>query len=120
MQDRADGLLGTSIGTIFAHLLTNFEKALRGCAYREQCGLHTTFYRGTELQVSVPMSAFEKIFPLAKNTSERNSQTAMIKEITIGEEKLEIDLDGAPLWKIWILHIVLLVRFGKLLKETQS
>ena len=42
----------------------------------------------------------------------------MIKEITIGEEKLEIDLDGAPLWKIWILHIVLLVRFGKLLKKS--
>ena len=41
----------------------------------------------------------------------------MIKEITLGEETLEIDLDGAPLWKIWILHIVLLVRFGKLLKE---
>ena len=41
----------------------------------------------------------------------------MIKEITLGEETLEIDLDGAPLWKIWVLHIVLLVRFGKLLKE---
>ena len=66
------------------------------------------------------MSAFQKIFRWQKNTSERNSQTAMIKEITIGEEKLEIDLDGAPLWKIWILHIVLLVRFGKLLKETQT
>ena len=66
------------------------------------------------------MSAFQKIFRWQKNTSEKNSQTAMIKEITIGEEKLEIDLDGAPLWKIWILHIVLLVRFGKLLKETQS
>ena len=30
---------------------------------------------------------------------------------------LEIDLDGAPLWKVWVLHIVLLVRFGKLLRE---
>ena len=44
----------------------------------------------------------------------------MIKEITLGEETLEIDLDGAPLWKIWILHIVLLVRFGKLLKESSQ
>ena len=44
----------------------------------------------------------------------------MIKEITVGEETLEIDLDGAPLWKIWILHIVLFVRFGKLLKESPS
>ena len=64
-----------------------------------------------------PMSAFQKIFRWQKNTSER---TVMIKEITIGEEKLEIDLDGAPLWKIWILHIVLLVRFGKLLKESSQ
>ena len=41
----------------------------------------------------------------------------MIKEITIGEETIEIDLEGAPLWKVWLLHIVLLVRFGKLLRE---
>ena len=44
----------------------------------------------------------------------------MIKEITVGEETLEIELDGAPLWKIWILHIVLFVRFGKLLKKSIS
>ena len=44
----------------------------------------------------------------------------MIKEITLDEEIIEIDLDGAPLWKIWILHIVLLVRFGKLLKESSQ
>jgi hypothetical protein len=41
----------------------------------------------------------------------------MIKEISVGEETIEIDLDGAPLWKVWLLHIVLLVRFGKLLRE---
>jgi len=41
----------------------------------------------------------------------------MIKEITIDEETIEIDLEGAPLWKVWLLHIILLVRFGKLLKE---
>ena len=63
------------------------------------------------------MSAFQKIFRWQKT---HLKGTTMIKEITVGEEKLEIDLDGAPLWKIWILHIVLLVRFGKLLKETQS
>ena len=45
----------------------------------------------------------------------------MIKEITVNdEERIEIDLDEAPLWKIWILHIVLLVRFGKLLKESKA
>ena len=44
----------------------------------------------------------------------------MIKEITVNEETLEIDLDGAPLWKIWVLHIVLFVRFGKLLKESTT
>ena len=41
----------------------------------------------------------------------------MIKEITIGEETLEIDLEGAPLWKVWLLHIVLFVRFNILLKD---
>ena len=44
----------------------------------------------------------------------------MIKEITVDEEILEIDLDGAPLWKIWVLHIVLFVRFGKLLRENTN
>ena len=41
----------------------------------------------------------------------------MIKEITVDEEKISIDFEGAPLWKVWLLHIVLLVRFGKLLRE---
>jgi len=41
----------------------------------------------------------------------------MFFEITVGEETIEIDLEGAPLWKVWLLHIVLLVRFGKLLRE---
>ena len=46
--------------------------------------------------------------------------TSMIKEITVGEETIEIDLEGAPLWKVWLLHIVLLVRFGKLLREQKK
>ena len=42
----------------------------------------------------------------------------MIKEITVGEETLEIDFEHAPLWKVWVLHIVLFVRFGKLLRNS--
>ena len=59
-------------------------------------------------------------YPSAVSVRKRGWASAMIKEITVDEEIIEIDLDGAPLWKIWVLHIVLFVRFGKLLRESTT
>mgnify|MGYP001382679404 CR=1 FL=1 len=44
----------------------------------------------------------------------------MIKEVTFGEEKIIIDFAGAPLWKIWFLHIFLFVRFNKLFTTSEE
>ena len=42
----------------------------------------------------------------------------MIKEITLKDgEKITIDFEGAPFWKLWALQLYCLVMVGKFMKE---
>ena len=43
----------------------------------------------------------------------------MIKEITLKDgEKITIDFEGAPFWKLWLLQLYCLVMVGKFMKNT--
>jgi len=37
-------------------LIIAFENSLQAGAFERQCGIHTTFYQGIELQDFIPMS----------------------------------------------------------------
>ena len=46
-----------------------------------------------------------------------NRRIDMIKEITLDGEKITIDFEGAPFWKLWALQLYCLVMVGKFMKE---